>query len=97
MGCGLVGVSGRDATHYPLGLMAIPGKECGWRFDYRPDLLDREGAEALTGRFIRLLEGAVAAPEHALGRIEILSPLERETILRGWKRHRASYTARHLA
>src|SRR5580765_299131 len=31
-GLRLVGVSGRDATHYPLGLMAIPGEELRLRF-----------------------------------------------------------------
>ena len=40
-GLRLVGVSGRDATHYPLGLMAIPGEELRLRFDFRGDQFDR--------------------------------------------------------
>ena len=71
-GLRLAGVSGHDATHYPLGLMAIPGERLRLRLDYRPDLFERGSVEALAGRFVRLLEGAVAAPERALGQLEIL-------------------------
>ena len=52
--------------------------------EYATDLFDRASVEALAGRFIRLLEGAVAAPERAIGGLDILSPEERDTILRGW-------------
>ena len=83
-GLRLVGVSGRDATHYPLGLMAIPGEELRLRFDFRGDQFDRVTVEALAGRFIRIVEATVAVPKRALGRIDILSAAERETILRGW-------------
>src|SRR5271166_6797766 len=83
-GLRLAGVSGQDATHYPLGLMAIPGERLRLRFDYRPDLFERASVEALAGRFIRVLEGAVAAPDRALGSVDILSKEERATILRGW-------------
>src|SRR5262249_24921370 len=33
---------------------------------------------------VRLLEGAVAAPERAIGALEILAPSERATLLRDW-------------
>src|SRR5262249_488706 len=36
------------------------------------------------GRLVRLLEAAVAAPEVAIGRLEILSAAERRTILQDW-------------
>ena len=52
--------------------------------EYASDLFDRGSVEALAGRFVRLLEGAVAAPERALGQLEILGAEERATILRGW-------------
>src|SRR5208337_1852284 len=83
-GLRLASVSGHDATHYPLALMAIPGEQLGLRLDHRPDLFDRASVEALAGRFIRLLEAAVAQPERAIGRLDILAPAERDTILRGW-------------
>src|SRR5262249_26428023 len=52
--------------------------------EYASDLFERASIEALAQRFIRLLEGAVATPERALGKIDILGTVERETILRGW-------------
>ena len=52
--------------------------------EYASDLFERGSVEALAGRFVRLLEGAVAAPERALGQLEILSAEERATILREW-------------
>ena len=36
------------------------------------------------GRLVRLLAAAVAEPERAIGRLDILDALERQTILRGW-------------
>src|SRR5262249_6013300 len=40
--------------------------------------------EVLAGRLVRLLEAAVAAPDVAIGRLEILSAAERHTILQDW-------------
>src|SRR6266849_6481213 len=72
-GLRLSNVRGHDATHYPLSLMAVPGERLELRLDYRPDLFDRASVEALAGRLVRVLEAAVAAPEVAIGRLEILS------------------------
>ena len=60
-----------------------PGGIAG-AIEYASDLFDRSSVVALGARLIRLLEAAVAAPERAIGRLEILSPEERDTILRGW-------------
>ena len=54
------------------------------RLDYRPDLFDRGSIEALGERLIRLLEAAVAEPERAIGRLDILGAAERQTLLRDW-------------
>src|SRR2546428_9952088 len=48
------------------------------------DLVDRASVEALAGRLVRVLEAAVAAPEVAIGRLEILSAAERRTLLHEW-------------
>ena len=77
-------VQGHDATHYPLALIVQPGTELQLRLDYRPDLFDRATVEALGARLIRLLEGAVADPDRALGALSILDAAERDTILRVW-------------
>ena len=77
-------IPGPDASHYPLSLVALPEERLRLRFDYRPDLFDRESVEALAGRLVRLLEAAVATPERAIGNLDILSAAERHTILREW-------------
>ena len=83
-------VTGYDASNYPLSLAAIPGEQLGLRLEYRPDLFERGQIEALGGRLIRLLEAAVAEPERAIGRLDILGSAERQTLLRGMERHRAA-------
>src|SRR5262245_41197577 len=52
--------------------------------EYASDLFERASVEVLAGRLVRLLEAAVAAPEVAIGRLEILSAAERRTILQDW-------------
>src|SRR5262245_57416840 len=52
--------------------------------EYATDLFDRATVEALTDRFIRLLEAAVAHPDQTIGTIDILAPAERATILQAW-------------
>ena len=52
--------------------------------EYASDLFERASVEALGQRLVRLLEGAVADPDRALGSLEILEPAERDTILRVW-------------
>ena len=83
-GLRLASVSGHDATHYPLSLMVAPSERLQLRLDYRPDLFERASVEVLAGRLVRLLEAAVAAPEVAIGRLDILSAAERRTLLQEW-------------
>ena len=83
-GLRLADVAGHDTTHYPLSLVAVPGERLQLRLDYRPDLFDRLTVEQLAARLVRLLEGAVGAPEAPIGSLEILSAAERRTILRDW-------------
>src|SRR5262245_32742993 len=45
--------------------------------EYATDLFERASVAALAGRFIRLLEAAVAEPKRAIGSFEILSAEER--------------------
>ncbi|MGE0126450.1 MAG: condensation domain-containing protein, partial [Vicinamibacterales bacterium] len=46
----VAGITGHDATHYPLSLLAAPGERLRLRLDYRADLFDRETVEALAQR-----------------------------------------------
>src|SRR6476619_5475471 len=83
-GLRLTDFRGLDATHYPLSLAAHPGERLQLQLSYRPDQFDRSSVEAIAGRLVRLPEGAVADPERAIGRLDILGADERRTILREW-------------
>ncbi|WP_437081354.1 amino acid adenylation domain-containing protein [Streptomyces sp. enrichment culture] len=51
---------------------------------YSTDLFDRESAEAVAARMVRVVEAVVADPDRPLGGIEILSARERRQILQDW-------------
>jgi non-ribosomal peptide synthetase component F len=80
----LSAISGRDATHYPLVLTALPGDRLQLRLSYQAGLFGRSDIEALARRLTRLLEAAVADPGRAIGTLEILGAEERRTILETW-------------
>ena len=66
----------RGADGQPAGIEGV--------LEYATDLFDRSSVAALADRLVRLLEAAVAEPERAIGRLDILSADERRTILREW-------------
>ena len=72
MGCGWQGSAGTMRRIIRLSLMARPGSQLQLRFDHRPDLFDGGTVEGFAGRLVRLLAGAVAHPEWAIGRLELL-------------------------
>ncbi|MER8072091.1 amino acid adenylation domain-containing protein, partial [Streptomyces sp. NPDC094034] len=74
-------VMGRDATHYPLSLMVLPGHELVLNLDYREDAFDRAAVEQLAARLVRLLEAIVAAPDTPIRDLDLLDPAEREQLL----------------
>jgi len=66
----------RGADGSPAGIEGV--------VEYATDLFDRATIEALADRLVRLLEQAVAAPDGAIGRLDLLAADERRTILRRW-------------
>ncbi len=82
-GMRITNITGRDATHYPLSLIAVPGPGLRLRLkiSYRPDLFDRATVEAIATRLVRIWEAVVTDPDQSLNRIEILSPEERQQLL----------------
>src|SRR5437660_6836723 len=66
----------RAADGSPAGIAGV--------VEYASDLFAQESVERLAQRFIRLLEGVVADADRALGSLDILTPQERQTILRDW-------------
>ena len=59
-------LSVRDLYHYPLAVQAVPGKELGLRFQYRTDVFDVAGIEAVIERFQRILAAMTADPRRRL-------------------------------
>jgi amino acid adenylation domain-containing protein len=51
---------------------------------YRTDLFDRETAEELRDRLVRLLAAAVADPDRSIGAIDLLTAAERRRLVEGW-------------
>ena len=57
-------------------------------FDGNPAVFNADELVDYQGRFVRLLEAAVAEPDRAIGRLDILSASERQTIVRIGTRRR---------
>ncbi|MFC8142798.1 amino acid adenylation domain-containing protein [Streptomyces paradoxus] len=75
-GIRVVGTSGRDATHYPVTLVAFPGPRPRFRLAYDPGLFDAGWADATLARLVRILETIAADPELPQGRMGLLAPQE---------------------
>jgi len=80
----LAGNHGGDASHYPLGVLAVPGPRLRLGLSYRPDLFDWATIATLAERLVRLLEAVAADPGQRMGAIDILAPGERKLILEDW-------------
>ncbi|MET8074610.1 amino acid adenylation domain-containing protein [Streptomyces sp. NPDC005271] len=52
--------------------------------EYNADLFDHDTATGFAGRLLRVLEGAVAAPDRPIGRLDVLTPAESRQILHDW-------------
>src|SRR5262249_40487899 len=66
----------RGSDGSPAGISGV--------IEYASDLFDRASVEALGRRLVRVLEGAVAGPDVAIGRLELLSAAERRQLLEEW-------------
>ncbi|MEO3784918.1 amino acid adenylation domain-containing protein [Actinocorallia sp. B10E7] len=69
-----------DATHYPVALAAVPGRELTVRLDYRPDLFTPQEAERLAGRLRGVLEAIAERPDLTVARLDLLTDSERERV-----------------
>ena len=78
------GVTGRDAGHYPMALVVLPGARLRIALDYRPDLFSRQAARKIAGRLVRVLGQVAGDPRMAVGRVEVLDPAERRVLLGEW-------------
>ncbi|MFE7214677.1 amino acid adenylation domain-containing protein [Streptomyces sp. NPDC057611] len=83
-GLGVLGIDGRDATHYPLTLVALPGQPgqgLELRLNHRADLLDAGAVRDMADQLLRLLELITTDPDRPVGRIDVLGADERARLL----------------
>ncbi|MDH6681096.1 non-ribosomal peptide synthase protein (TIGR01720 family), partial [Rhodococcus sp. LBL1] len=76
-GMRVVDVSGTDASHYPIGLVAHVDTRLHLRISYLPELFDRDTIEATLQRVLRVIEAVVADPDLSPARLDLLSSAER--------------------
>ncbi|MFJ8650993.1 non-ribosomal peptide synthase/polyketide synthase [Streptomyces rochei] len=65
-----------DASRRPQGIEAA--------LDFSTELLDRDSAQAIADRFLRVLETATALPDRPIGTIDLMDAAERERVLVEW-------------
>ena len=75
-GMRVVDVSGTDASHYPIGLVADVDTRLHLRITYLPELFDHDTMEATLQRVLRVIDAVVADPDVPLARLDLLSPEE---------------------
>ncbi|MFJ8630153.1 amino acid adenylation domain-containing protein [Streptomyces sp. NPDC093568] len=80
-GVTVTGTRNRDATHYPLALVAVGRDGLRLRLDHQPDLIPPDLARAVLDRLVRVLRTVAAEPERPVGRLDLLSAEERGAAL----------------
>ncbi|MGW2386967.1 amino acid adenylation domain-containing protein [Streptomyces sp. NPDC001658] len=80
-GVTVTGTRNRDATHYPLALVAVGRDGLRLRLDHQPDLIPPDLAGAVLDRLVRVLRSVAADPGRLVGRLGLLTDEERDTVL----------------
>ncbi|HEX7817151.1 amino acid adenylation domain-containing protein, partial [Dyella sp.] len=76
--------SGGDTSHYPLGLLVIPGDTIELRFGYRPDIFSLSAVAAISQHLTAVLEAFAYRPESRFGQLNVLSAAEHTQLLSHW-------------
>ncbi|MGV9270946.1 amino acid adenylation domain-containing protein [Kitasatospora sp. NPDC003701] len=75
----------RDATHYPLSLVTIPGGPVlRLHLDHHPGRVPVEDARLLLGRLEALVRTLLSGEDPCVGRLETVTGAEREAVLTRW-------------
>ena len=82
-GLAITELTNRDYYHYPLTIQAVPGRELDLRVQYRTDVFDAAGIDALIERFQRVLVAMTADPTRPLSSMDLLDGGEHAR-LDGW-------------
>jgi len=73
-------VTNREYNHYPLSVMALPGRELGLRVEYDTEVFDALGIEKLTERFQRVLLEMTADSTRRLMALDVVDEAEHEQL-----------------
>ncbi|MCP4435955.1 MAG: AMP-binding protein, partial [Actinomycetia bacterium] len=76
-------ITGRESTHYPLAVAALPGAELGLRVEFNTDVFDAASIHTLIRRFERVVAAMVGDPTRPVSSIDVLDEVER-TRLQEW-------------
>lgn len=95
-GVRLTEIDTNDSTHYPLSLLLSPGQGLTGQslimgFEYQPDCFAGDFVNALSRRFVRLLEAYADDPDQVVNSIDLLSEPERRQILVEFNQTRTEY------
>jgi amino acid adenylation domain-containing protein/non-ribosomal peptide synthase protein (TIGR01720 family) len=100
-GVRLTEIDTNDSTHYPLSLLLSPGQESTGQsltrqslimgFEYQPDCFSGTFVDALSRRFVRLLEAYADDPSQVFSCIDLLNDQERRQILVEFNHTRTEY------
>nr|WP_302660082.1 non-ribosomal peptide synthetase [Rhodococcus sp. SGAir0479] len=80
-GLRVAGVSGADASHFPVSLVADVDSRLRLRVSYLPELLDHDTAAGVVDRVLRVIDAVIDDPDVPLAQLQLLSPAEyRESV-----------------
>jgi amino acid adenylation domain-containing protein/non-ribosomal peptide synthase protein (TIGR01720 family) len=95
-GMRLTEIDTSDSTHYPLSLLLAPGPSLSKQslimcLEYQPDCFAGNFIDALSRRFVRLLEACADNPDQVVSCIDLLSEQERRQIVVEFNQTRTEY------
>jgi non-ribosomal peptide synthetase component F len=85
-----------EADRFALRLSVFEGPSLECELHYDPQRFDRQDAERLLARFVRVLTAAVAVPDRRLAELDVLSEAERRDLLEGFNRTAAPFPSGSL-
>ncbi|MGW2834864.1 amino acid adenylation domain-containing protein [Streptomyces sp. NPDC001286] len=81
-GVAITGITPFSGTHYPVTVMADADPALRLSLQYQPHVFDRPAVELVAERFEQVLRRLVTDPESPVGAVDVLTPAERERVLR---------------
>ncbi|MCX4767683.1 non-ribosomal peptide synthase/polyketide synthase [Streptomyces sp. NBC_01275] len=73
-----------DSTHYPFAWAVEPAERLRLTAEFRPDLFEPAVVRRITDALTALLAGMAADPDRPVGRLDLLGPADRHTVLETW-------------